>query len=210
MYHKIAEIKNKLVEALEAEIVSKGVDCVDTDEAGKVADMIKDLAKAEKECLEASYYEAVIEAMEEDGDENILERRGYNRNRSESTGRYTSGRGSRGSRGRSQSGSRMRMGYNDKYDLMHPDEYWEDRTPMERVSELEDPRYGKAYNKFRMAKRHYHETRSQRDKDEMSESAKEHVSDTIMSFKEMWKEADPELRKDMKTHFEALMKEMNI
>lgn len=214
MYQKICDMKNKLVECLDAELL-KGIDCADTEECGKVTDMIKDLAKAEKDCLEAEYYKKVIEAMdEESGEEDSLsERMGYNRNRSASTGRYTSGRGSRRTRNQSGSTSTTRMGYNDKYDLADP--YWDDTQrmygeSMDRVRDLEDPRYGKAYNKWKMAKKHYHNTRSQHDREEMSENAKEHMNDTVMTLKEIWKEADPELRKEMKNHMDALAKEMNV
>lgn len=216
MYNKICDIKNKLVESLEVEIISKGVECADTEECGKVTDMIKDLAKAEKDCLEAEYYKTIIEAMEEESGEDYLsERMGYNRNRSASTGRYTSGRSGRsGSRGsRSQSGS-MRMGYNDRYDLADPykDDFWRygDTEAMNKIHEYEDPRYGKAYNKWKMSKKHYHETGSQRDKEEMSESAKEHMTDTVMTLKEIWKEASPELRREMKMHLDNLNKDMSV
>ena len=46
MYSKIenvSEIKNKLICFLEEEM-DKGLSCINTDEAGKVIDMIKDLA----------------------------------------------------------------------------------------------------------------------------------------------------------------------
>lgn len=213
MYQKICDIKNKLVESLEAELL-KGVECADTEECGKVTDMIKDLAKAEKDCLEAEYYKTVIEAMdEESGEDSLSDRLGYNRNRSSSTGRYTSNRGSRRTRNQTGSMSSTRMGYNDKYDLADP--YWDDTQrmygeSMDRVRDLEDPRYGKAYNKWKMSKKHYHDTRSQHDKEEMSESAKEHMNDTVMTLKEIWKEADPELRREMKTHMDALVKDMTV
>lgn len=213
MYQKICDIKNKLVESLETELM-KGVECADTEECGKVTDMIKDLAKAEKDCLEAEYYKSVIEAMDsESGEDSLNDRLGYNRNRSASTGRYTSGRGSHRTHNQSGSMRSTRMGYNDKYDLSEP--YWDEswRTgseSMDRIREMEDPRYGKAYNKWRMSKKHYHETKSQHDREEMSESAKEHMNDTVMTLKEMWKEADPELRREMKVHLDNLVREMTV
>lgn len=200
---EIASMEKQLVSCTKSEL-AKGVESVDTAEMAQAADMIKDLSKALKNHAEAKYYCAVTKAMEEyDEDEwDESERMGYtggrmSRSRSSRTGRFTSNRG--GSRGRSQSGS-MRMGFTDT------DDYWEDP----RYAEMEDPRYGKAYNKFRMARKHYHDTKSMTDKEEMSESAKEHMTDTVMTIKEMWKEADPELRKDMKMHLDNLMKEMNI
>lgn len=77
----ISEMKHTLVEAAKAQM-AQGVECVDTEEMGEVIDMIKDLAHAEKSCMEAAYYELVCEAM--DGGES--ERLGYDR------WRYASGR----------------------------------------------------------------------------------------------------------------------
>lgn len=203
---KVCSMEKQLVCCADAEL-AKGVDSVDTAEMGQVTDMIKDLAEAIKCFSEAKYYCAVTEAME-DYDEQS-ERMGYNPSRSPRTGRFTSGRRSSGTRTRNQSGS-MKMGFTDT------DEYWDDPRyrdmddgSMSRIREMEDSRYGKAFNKFRMARKHYHDTKSMSDKEEMSESAKEHMSDTIMTIKEMWKEADPELRRDMKMHMENLIKEMN-
>lgn len=78
----ISEIKHDLIDAVKAE-VAKGMKEVDTEELGEVVDMIKDLAEAEKACMEACYYETVTEAMTEaEGGE----RMGYDR------WRYASGR----------------------------------------------------------------------------------------------------------------------
>lgn len=88
----LSEIKHDLIDAVKAE-VAKGLKEVDTEELGEVVDMIKDLAEAEKACIEACYYETVTDAMtEEDGGE----RRGYDRWRYAS-GRYApKGRGTYG------------------------------------------------------------------------------------------------------------------
>lgn len=199
MMEKLEGIEKQLVCCAESEL-AKGVECVNTQEMGEVIDMIKDIS-------EAKYYCAVTKAMEEyDSDEwDDSERMGYNPSRSSRTGRYTSGR----SRTRNQSGS-MRMGFTE----IEP--YWADPRydgtdeSLRRIREMEDPRYGKAYNKFRMARKHYHDTKSATDKEEMSESAKEHMTDTVMTIREMWKEADPDLRRDIKTHLDNLLKEMNM
>lgn len=207
---EIASMEKQLVSCTKSEL-AKGVESVDTAEMAQAADMIKDLSKALKNHAEAKYYCAVTKAMEEyDEDEwDESERMGYNSSRSSRTGRFTSRRGSRGGGTRNQSGS-MKMGFTDTDYWMRPEDMMDDGDTMSRVREMEDPRYGKAYNKFRIARKHYHDTKSMTDKEEMSESAKEHMTDTVMTIKEMWKEADPELRKDMKTHLDNLMKEMNI
>lgn len=78
---ELNELKHDLVDAVKME-VAKGLESIDTEEMGAVVDMIKDLASAEKNCMEACYYESVIEAM---GDSDN-ERAGYDR------WRYASGR----------------------------------------------------------------------------------------------------------------------
>lgn len=75
----IVDIKHTIVDAVKAQM-AQGVECVDTEEMGEVVDMIKDLAQAEKSCMEAAYYELVCEAMQ--GDDSY----GYDR------WRYSSGR----------------------------------------------------------------------------------------------------------------------
>lgn len=77
----ISEMKHTLIEAARTQL-AQGIESVDTEEMGQVIDMIKDLASAEKSCMEAAYYELVCEAM--DGGES--ERMGYDR------WRYSSGR----------------------------------------------------------------------------------------------------------------------
>lgn len=98
--YELCGMKERLISDLRS-YLSRGVDYIDAKEAGEVADMIKDLAEAEKLAYEACYYKTVIKAMEDNDDYDEDGPMGYNSNRSSSTGRYTSGR-SRGGR----------MGYN--------------------------------------------------------------------------------------------------
>lgn len=58
----VSEIKNKLICFLEEEM-EKGLSCINTDEAGKVIDMIKDLAEAEEKGWKACYYKTIIDDM---------------------------------------------------------------------------------------------------------------------------------------------------
>lgn len=202
---EIKELKQKLVECFKAEVSKKGLDCMNTEEAGEVIDMIKDLAETEKCCMEALYYQKVTEAMlsyEEP-------RYGYNPNRSASTGRYTSG-GGRGGRmgfkphepwmsedpwdGSSYGGGSQSMGY------------WPGREPMEHM----DPRYGEEYNRYRMTRRHYTESKSPEDKKEMSEHAEKHLRDSIDTFKDIWADAEPELKRKMKEDLTKLVNSMTM
>lgn len=110
MIDKICKMKDKLCEYAHQQM-QHGLDRVDTREMGAVIDMIKDLAEAEKSCMEADYYESVVEAMEDGGD-----RYGYD------GGGSPSGSGSRGGSGGrsgyhmgSSDGEGGRMGYKNQY-----------------------------------------------------------------------------------------------
>lgn len=225
-YDDICKIKKDLIENLKAEINMVGFDKMDTMETGQIIDMIKDLAEAEKSCMEACYYKKVVEAMEE-AEEDPDGRMGYNTRRY-ANGRYApKGRGTRmgyipemampnqypyihaylndpedfenethdrygyqpsGAGNRSQSGSRM--GYDMDWD---PDD---------------DPKQSREYNEYKRAKRHYSETKSPEDKRKMDEHAMKHVNQTMDSFREMWRDADPNMRKRMKADLTTLVGEM--
>lgn len=212
---KLREIKEKLIDAVDAEF-SKGVDAVDVEEAGKVIDMIYDLFKAEKNCYEAKYYKTVIEAMEE-GDEE-WERSGYTRyphkrpmpwfkpyvDQEPYIDDYLDDR---------VMGENMRMGYSGTRGTGMGG-----RTPhtgggdgdWEGGRTEHDSRYGKAFNEYRMSKKHYTETNAPHEKENMKTHAYEHVADTLTTAREIWKDADPELRKRMKADFTALIGEMAV
>lgn len=100
--------------------------------------------------------------------------------------------GQSGNRTNSGNMSGGRMGYSD------PD--------MERI--MSDERHGRPYKDWKLARRHYTETKSEGDKHEMSEHAKEHMADTVMTLKEIWQDADPQLREKMKKDLAGLMNEM--
>lgn len=89
-----------------------------------------------------------------------------------------------------QSGTNIRYGYSDR------DEF--------------DPRYGKAYNDYQKSRRGYTASSSQKDKEEMDRHAKEHMADTLMTIKEIWNNADIDLKKRMKTDLTQLVSEMTV
>lgn len=73
--------------------ISNGCQQIDLKSAGETVDMIKDLADAEKNCWEAMYYQTVVEAMLERGDDDMM---GYN-NRRMANGQFApAGRGHMG------------------------------------------------------------------------------------------------------------------
>jgi hypothetical protein len=68
MVGKIKEIKDKVLGRMETAMTERGsIDRMDVKEMGELADIIKDLAKAEKSCWEAEYYRSITEAMAGEG-----------------------------------------------------------------------------------------------------------------------------------------------
>lgn len=106
--HRIKKMKEKLIE--EAQSRMQNMDGGSIEQMGQIVDMIKDLSEAEKACLEAEYYDAVIDAMDSGSD-----RYGY-------TGQGGSGDGRSGNRSgyrdpymMEEDGEGGRMGYKNQY-----------------------------------------------------------------------------------------------
>lgn len=210
----ICELKDKLVEAARGEM-AKGIECVDTHEMGQVVDMIKDLAKVEKDCAEAHYYKTVTKAMEEVGEMREQGFYGYTppmkKNRDKRWGRpyidqepYMMDYLEDGE----MDWDDMPMGYTRTgRNRSMPHHGGRSNRTANRDSM---GRYGKAYNSFSEARRNYHETNSQADKDEMTAAAHEHMADTMTTIREIWRSADPELKQRMKKDMTNLIGEMNM
>lgn len=116
----------KLTECTKSEMDKKGIEEIDTEEFGKVTDIIKDLS-------EAMYYRTLTEAMKESeygedydymGAYDEYERKGYRGQRRDSRGRYMSNRG--------------RRGY--EMPMMMYDEDWDE---MERMRDMDRMSYGR-------------------------------------------------------------------
>lgn len=158
---------------------SGNLSSVDTQELGEVIDMVKDLAEAKKDCYKACYYKTVIEAMENDSGEYDI--RGYH------PLLYYPDEDSQEEMER-----RYRFGYHDEhYPVMN-----------------DDPRYGRAYNEYRNSRKHYTETHSTSDKEDMDRHMTEHISDTIATVSEMYRSADPDIKKRIKSDFTKLVADM--
>lgn len=156
---------------------------------GEYVDMIKDLAEAEKACQEACYYESVVKAMAEYGDN---PRMGYDRKRN-SRGEYVPMEGN------------QRLGFTPDWRM--PDKDW--MRPGEDDANYDD-RYGRPFNQFRKAKRHYTQTHSPEDKNRMKEHANEHMMETMMTMREIYEDADPDMKKRMKSDLTKLVSEMTV
>lgn len=196
---------------------------------GQLTDMIKDIAEAKEKCWKAKYYEFIVAAMEDAEEEEEMMakmggRMGYDHYRYPSSGRFA------------PTGSGKRYGYVPPYMMdMHDglDRGWfeKDFDPkvdyrmgyptdgdtsrgsrgvrMGYTPEAGMSKYGRSYEQFRDARRHYTETHSSEDEARMSEHAKEHMKDTVESLRDIWEDATPELRKKMKADLGKLLNELN-
>lgn len=186
---KIAEMKEMLESWLQTEF-SKGAQCCDASECGQVTDMIKDFSETEKNCWETKYYKAVVEAMEDKSQERY----------------YT------------PTPDTMYKPYIDQKPYMdaylHDPNGFEDNMRMGYQPSTNyrnmSSKYGQSYDGWNVARRHYTDTKSMDDKERMDDMAKEYLHDTIRTIKEMWKEADPTLRKKMKSDLTELVGEMPV
>lgn len=176
----ICEIKEKLEELVKSEL-EQGPQYVNTMELGEVVDMIKDMAQAKKYLMEACYYKSVAEAME-DGTEPY----GYTPDLWKRMYIHK---------------PYMDQSYDDNYRMGYPMDKvdWQYELPI---------RYGKSYGDFKMARKHYTETNSPHDKEEMDTHAMEHMSNMMTTVRDIWKAADPELRKNIKNNLAMLTNEL--
>ena len=220
----IDELKEKLTECFKSNASTKGLECMDTEESGKVIDMIKDLSETKKYCMESLYYQKVIEAMTSYNETRYNDyddsRMGYMRPHvpyldydrkmypkdymRESTMGYTKNIDSTPYNVNDYDGreySKRNMWLDGEYD---------NKYGYTRNSSSNDSRYGKSYNDYKMMRKHYTETRSDEDKKEMDLHAEEHVRDTISTIRDIWKDADTSLKKRMKEDFTKLISEMTV
>lgn len=174
---------------------------------GEVVDMIKDLAEAEEKCWKACYYKSIVEAMDEEkrygGD-----RAGYDH------WRYSSGRYAPKGRGHYSAGytpvyDDMDMGKTD-WDFMNP------RMGYTTSGKSNTSGRGGAssssyhgYDRYRTARMGYHESGSPDDKREMNDAAKEHMEEMAESMRDILQDADPSLKKELKSSLMSLIGEMS-
>lgn len=207
---KICTLLDIMTDGLKS-ATNQGLNNLDTPEAGQVADIIKDLSEAKKNLTDAEknewescYYASIVKAMkdaDERGDEE--DRYGY-------IPREASRMGKRG-----MQRDRIKRWVRDP-DTFEDEMY--DRagyTPGRKMSRDDhssdnssDERYGKPYREYIDSRRHYSESKSQADKDMMEMYANEHLMDVMGSVREIYKTADPDMRKRMKSDLTKLVGEM--
>lgn len=182
----LTEIKNKLIHWTKGELDKEGM-CSSPQEIeimGEVVDMIKDLAEAEEKCWKACYYKEIVYAMDEAEE---YDRDGYNPRR------YASGRYAPSGRGH--------MGYTPGMPSDHMS------GPYMRM--MDDHTAYSPYERYKDARRHYTETRKAEDKTAMDHHADEHIHKTVESVKDIWANADPDMRTRLKSQMTKLVNEMN-
>lgn len=207
---KICTLLDIMTDGLKS-ATNQGLNNLDTHEAGQVADIIKDLSEAKKNLTDAEknewescYYASIVKAMkdaDERGDEE--DRYGY-------IPREASRMGKRG-----MQRDRIKRWVRDPDTF--EDEMYERAgyTPGRKMSRDDrssdnssDERYGKPYREYIDSRRHYSESKSQADKDMMEMHANEHLMDVMGSIREIYKSADPDMRKRMKSDLTKLVGEM--
>lgn len=207
---KICTLLDIMTDGLKS-ATNQGLNNLDTHEAGQVADIIKDLSEAKKSLTDAEknewescYYTSIVKAMkdaDERGDEE--DRYGY-------IPREASRMGKRG----------MQLDRIKRW-VRDPDTFEDEMyeragyTPGRKMSRDDrssdnssDERYGKPYREYIDSRRHYSESKSQADKDMMEMYANEHLMDVMGSVREIYKTADPDMRKRMKSDLTKLVGEM--
>lgn len=194
---KLCELKEKMICELECACSkSEWSPMV----CGEVVDMIKDLAEAEEKCWKSCYYKTIIHEMKErENEPRYGEPSGYDNRR------YASGRFAPKGKGHYSP-----MGYDDDGFMMETDEFKErvygySENPKRSMHSGKSNRWGKAYEQYENAKRHYTESGSSKDRKEMDTHAMEHLDDVVDTTKEIMKHADPSLLKQMKSEFTALI-----
>lgn len=183
----ISCMKHTLAKELKCKF-EHGVEKVDTDEAGKVIDMIKDLAAAERYCAQARYYDTVVESMEASDRYMGSMRMGYDPDHD------------------------WQMRDDDEWRDMR-DKKLDRRRRMRdgiRAEEELDPRYGRSFEDYRRAKKYYTESHDDNMKVKMNELAEQHVTDSIDTLKEIWNSSDPELKQRMKSELAQLVNSMTV
>lgn len=111
----MANLFSEKLELCVSEQMEKGLDKINAKEMGEVVDMIKDSYEIEKLKAEKRYYDSVVDAMEQGGEE-YYDDMGYPTRR-DSRGRFMSGRSSR----------RGYDAYAHRPEDLTRDMYWDDR-----------------------------------------------------------------------------------
>ena len=226
--HKFAE---KIMECVKSKVEARGIDNVSYEEAkelGEWVDIAKDIVCYDKDMR-------LIEAMDEEEKYGEMEYRMGYRGR-DSKGRFVHRQGRGRSAGYTPYVHMMPPfvdGMYDEYDGMMPEDYrmgysdgrggrsgnsgnygnsggQESNSGRYGYSEGNrgGSRRGETYDRYRDNRRHYTDTKDLESKKKMDESMKEYMDDAMDSMKEMWKDADPQLKQSMKAELTKLVQQL--
>lgn len=219
---RMHDMIEKLSECAKSEF-EKGIENVNTDEMGKVTDMLKDLA-------EAMYYRTLTNIMEESGVEDalgILDRRFYDDYRYKTTGRYApKGKGSYvGRRGYEEPPYMHMMNREDlqDWDSMSERErmrdldrasrgrmYYTETEPMRKDGGMRDSREGKAgmMRKGYMETKEMHKGTTPQDKEANMHSLESYLKELSEDLTGLLADMTPEERQMTKTKITTLAAKM--
>ena len=219
---RMHDMIEKLSECAKSEF-DKGIENVNTDEMGKVTDMLKDLA-------EAMYYRTLTNIMEESDVEDALEmldRRFYDDYRYKTTGRYApKGRGTYvGRRGYEEPPYMHMMNREDlqDWDSMSERErmrdldrasrgrmYYTETEPMHKDGGMRDSREGKAgmMRKGYMETKEMHKGTTPQDKEANMHSLESYLKELSEDLTELLPYMIPEERQMAKTRITTLAAKM--
>lgn len=225
------ERMHSAMETLSAWLVDecgKGQCNFDVCEAGQVADMLKDLSEASRNCAEKKYFDELCKMLKMENESmekaECEGRMGYDHWRYKSSGHFAPTGHGEYSGYRPMTGKvhihepyldgTMRMGYED--DRRMDDDRHADRMadggrmgyPMGARDEYYPSKYGTGYDSYQMAKKHYTESKDDASRRKMNEKIDETVLDSVDVLREMWRDATPDVRQRMKQQVEKLAKEM--
>lgn len=189
-------------------------ECQDIPMYGQVIDMIKDLADTEKNCWEAMYYQSIVEAMKEEKEAMKYggDRAGYDH------WRYSSGRFAPAGRGHYSAGytptvdDRGSMDMDWDWDFQNPRMGYTSGGNKNSMGGSSMGRGGSqmsGYHRYRNARMGYQTSGSEDDKHEMSEATKEQIMELSESVRDIWKDADPSTKKELKSQMMSLIGEMS-
>lgn len=219
---RMHDMIEKLSECAKSEF-EKGIENVNTDEMGKVTDMLKDLA-------EAMYYRTLTNIMEESDVEDVLgmlDRRFYDDYRYKTTGRYApKGKGSYvGRRGYEEPPYMHMMNREDlqDWDSMSERErmrdldrasrgrmYYTETEPMHKDGGMRDSREGKAgmMRKGYMETKEMHKGTTPQDKEANMHSLESYLKELSEDLTELLPYMIPEERQMAKTRITTLAAKM--
>lgn len=218
--NKLCEIQKKLTEMLECEVnEGKEYMALCADKVGEISDMVKDMAEAAKDTMKKKYYEMLIcDMMREDEEMDEVGRMGYDNRR------YSSGKFAPKGKGRYVGhGSNLRMGYPWPHNMRpyDPLPFFEDEDmhdmsrdyrmgyPINDIyrdfTEMKPSEKGRLYDEYQMARKHYTSSHDEKDHRDMDDKIIEHTMEASETMGEMWRDASPETRKQMKMSLGKLL-----